>query len=93
VPRTLFAEILWLIAELPPPDPAPASTARLLCVPKEPRTRCALMKAILEYPTRCAPISTAIGPFWNSERGLTLANAIVRQQSWVRILVIRWTSA
>jgi hypothetical protein len=30
VPRTLFAEILWLIAELrPPPDPAPASTARL----------------------------------------------------------------
>jgi hypothetical protein len=51
------------------------------------------MKAIPEHPKRGAPISPAIGPSWPSERGLDLANAIVREQSWVRKLVIRWMSA
>ena len=50
------------------------------------------MKAISEHPKRGAPISPAVGASWHSERGLALANAIVRQQSWVRKLVIRWMS-
>ena len=50
------------------------------------------MKAISELPTRGAPISTAVGACWHSGRGLALANAIVRQQTWIRKPVIRWMS-
>lgn len=36
IPRQLFADFLRLIAELrPPPDPPPASTAQLSCVPEK----------------------------------------------------------
>jgi len=48
------------------------------------------MKAISKLPKRGAPISPAVGVSWHSGRGLALANAISRQQSWVRKLVVRW---
>jgi hypothetical protein len=46
IPRGLFADILRLIVELrAPPDPAPASTARLSSAGTKPRDRGVRMKA------------------------------------------------
>ncbi len=51
------------------------------------------MKAISELPKRGAPISTAVGPSWHSERGSAPENTIIRQQTRIRKPVIRWMSA
>jgi hypothetical protein len=51
------------------------------------------MKAISALPIRALPKLPFVGACCRSWGGLALANAVVRQQSWVRKPVIRWISA
>jgi hypothetical protein len=48
------------------------------------------MKAISALPIRAVPELPFVGARCRSWGGLALANAVVRQQSWVRTPVIAW---
>jgi hypothetical protein len=57
---------------------------------QDPWARCALMKAISALPIRAVPKLPFVGARCRSWEALALANAVVRQQSWVGKPVIWW---